>query len=350
MADSCNIALIGAGSIGRRHIEAMASVKEAVLVAIADPSSAADALGKAQGIPVFADSEQMLTQADIDAVIIATPTERHHADVMTVLRHKKTVLVEKPITATIDEAREVTSFAAAQGCHVLVGHQRRYYPCAERARDILQSGRIGKLIAVSGQWTTRKDDAYYEPDWRRDVAAGPILTNLIHEIDLLRFICGDIDSVSAHVTHADQQFAKEDAVAISMGFANGAVGTFVLSDRTPSPWTWEMALGESVKFPRTGQNAIRFMGTKGALEFPNLVLWTHDDADGDWQKEIHPEVIESPFIDAYIAQCQHLCAVANGNETPRIDALNGSKSLEATLAAAGAAASGKQIKLEQEAG
>ena len=259
MADSCNIALIGAGSIGRRHIEAMSSVDEAVLVAIADPSPAASELGTTHGIPIFADAEQMLSEADIDAVIIATPTERHHADVMTVLRHRKTVLVEKPITATIDEAHEVTSFAATHGCHVLVGHQRRYYPCAERARDILQSGRIGKLIAVSGQWTTRKDDAYYEPDWRRDEAAGPILTNLIHEIDLLRFICGDIASVSAHVTHADQQFAKEDAVAISMGFANGAVGTFVLSDRTPSPWTWEMALGESVKFPRTGQNAIRFM-------------------------------------------------------------------------------------------
>ena len=345
MADSCNIALIGAGSIGRRHIEAMSSVDEAVLVAIADPSSAASELGTTHGIPIFADAEQMLSEADIDAVIIATPTERHHADVMTVLRQRKTVLVEKPITATIDEAREVTSFAVAQGCHVLVGHQRRYYPCAERARDILQSGRIGKLIAVSGQWTTRKDDAYYEPDWRRDEAAGPILTNLIHEIDLLRFICGDIASVSAHVTHADQQFAKEDAVAISMGFANGAVGTFVLSDRTPSPWTWEMALGESVKFPRTGQNAIRFMGTKGALEFPNLVLWTHDESDGDWQKEIHPQGIETAFIDAYIVQCRHLCAVANGTETPRIDALNGSKSLEATLAAAVAASDGKQIKL-----
>ena len=345
MADSCNIALIGAGSIGRRHIEAMSSVDEAVLVAIADPSSAASELGTTHGIPIFADAEQMLSEADIDAVIIATPTERHHADVMTVLRHRKTVFVEKPITSTIDEAREVASFAVAQGCHVLVGHQRRYYPCAERARDILQSGRIGKLIAVSGQWTTRKDDAYYEPDWRRDEAAGPILTNLIHEIDLLRFICGDIASVSAHVTHADQQFAKEDAVAISMGFANGAVGTFVLSDRTPSPWTWEMALGESVKFPRTGQNAIRFMGTKGALEFPNLVLWTHDESDGDWQKEIHQQGIETAFIDAYIVQCRHLCAVANGTETPRIDALNGSKSLEATLAAAAAASDGKQIKL-----
>jgi hypothetical protein len=75
------------------------------------------------------------------------------------------------------------------------------------------------------------------------------------------------------------------------------------------------------------------------------VLWTHDESDGDWQKEIHPQGIETAFIDAYIVQCRHLCAVANGTETPRIDALNGSKSLEATLAAAVAASDGKQIKL-----
>jgi len=255
------------------------------------------------------------------------------------------VLVEKPITATMQEAHEVTRFAAQQGCQVLVGHQRRYYPCAITARDIIQSGRIGTLMAVTGQWTTRKDDEYYAPPWRRDTKAGPILTNLIHEIDLLRFICGDITSVSAEITHHDQQFEKEDAVAISLTFANSAVGSFLLSDRTPSPWTWEMALGESVKFPKTGMNAIRFLGTEGALEFPNLVLWRHDQENGNWHHEIRPEVIETPFIDAYVAQCEHLCAVARGLEAPIIDALNGGRSLDATLAAARAATEGTRVTL-----
>ena len=59
------------------------------------------------------------------------------------------------------EADEVTRYAAEQECQVLVGHQRRYYPCARMARDIIQSGRIGRLMAVSGQWATRKDDDYY---------------------------------------------------------------------------------------------------------------------------------------------------------------------------------------------
>lgn len=346
--DVIRVGLVGAGSIGNRHIEAIDAVSEIALEAIADPSPNALKIGAKRSIPVFADAEAMLTAGGIDAVIIATPTQRHHQDVMVALAHKKTVLVEKPITATMQEADEITQFAAEQGCQVLVGHQRRYYPCAVKAREIVMSGRIGTLMAVTGQWTTRKDDAYYTPEWRRDEKAGPILTNLIHEIDLLRFICGDIASVCAEISHHDQQFAKEDVVAMSMKFANQAVGSFVLSDRTPTPWTWEMALGENVKFPKTGQNAVRFMGTKGALDFPNLVLWTHESDNGDWHDEIVPHSIETPFIDAYIAQCKHLCAVTRGTETPIIDARNGSKSLDATLAAARAAASGTRIILDQE--
>ena len=120
-------------------------------MAVADPSPAARALGDSRNIEVFADAESMLSETDVEAVIIATPTERHHADVMTALKYRKTVLVEKPITATMKEADEVTRYAAEQECQVLVGHQRRYYPCARMARDIIQSGRIGRLMAVSGQ-------------------------------------------------------------------------------------------------------------------------------------------------------------------------------------------------------
>ena len=343
--DVFRIGLIGAGSIGTRHIKAIDELAGTELVAIADPSLAAAGIAVSRGLNAFADAESLLLEMDVDAVIIATPTKRHHADIMTALKYCKTVLVEKPITATMKEANEVTRYATEQKCQVLVGHQRRYYPCAQIAREIIQNGRIGRLMAVSGQWTTRKDEDYFAPAWRRNFEAGPILTNLIHEIDLLRFLCGDIASVSAEMTNHDQNFEKEDAVAISLKFANQAVGSFLLSDRTPSPWTWEMALGENAKFPKTGMNSIRFLGVQGALEFPNLVLWKHSDDNGDWHQEIAPEVIEAPFIDAYAAQCEHLRAVARGYETPIVDALNGSRSLDATLAAARAAKSGTRVYL-----
>ena len=344
--EKVRVGLIGAGFVGTRHIKAMEAVAEITLAAIADPSPEANKIGIAKGVPVYSDAGAMLADSGIESVIIATPTEQHYEDMMMALEAKQTVLVEKPITATLAEADEVNRFAEKQGCHVLVGHQRRYYPCAAEARDIIARGRIGKLMGVTGQWTARKDEDYYSAAWRRDVKAGPILTNLIHEIDLMRFICGDIASVSADVTHHDQEFDKEDAVAISMKFVNSAVGTFLLSDRTPTPWTWEMALGESVRFPKTGQNAIRFLGTEGALDFPNLTLWSHADSDGDWHDEITAKQIKTPFVDAYIAQCRHLCAIVRGTETPIIDARNGSKSLAATLAVASSAASGRRVILE----
>ena len=143
----------------------------------------------------------------------------------------------------------------------------------------------------------------------------------------------------------DQGFEKGDAVAITMQFENQAVGTFLLSDRTPSPWSWEFALGENLTLPKTGQNAVRFLGSKGALEFPNLVLWQHSEPSGHWQNELLPQPIETEFIDAYNAQITHLVEVVQGKAAPLITAHDASLSLKATIAVARAAEAGHQIKL-----
>ena len=164
---------------------------------------------------------------------------------------------------------------------------------------------------------------------------------------MLRFICGEIKLVSAHLDYIDQNFEKEDAIAIAMQFENHAVGTFFLSDRTPSPWSWEFALGENLALPKTGQNPIRFLGSKGALEFPNLVLWQHSDAfSGHWQNDIIPQPIETEFIDAYIAQIRHPVEVVQGKTAPLITARDASLSLKATIAVAQAAEAGHQVEID----
>jgi predicted dehydrogenase len=90
------IGLIGAGSIGVRHIMAIDALPDVALVAIGDPSPAAQKIGTERSIPVFAGADKMLSAGGIDAVIIATPTERHHQDVMAALRHKVTVQLRQP--------------------------------------------------------------------------------------------------------------------------------------------------------------------------------------------------------------------------------------------------------------
>ena len=207
------IALVGAGSIGRRHLAAIAATEAVELVAIVDPQPEAEALAARAGVPFFREIADMLRAVSPEGAIIATPTEAHLAPARTALENGCHILIEKPITATLDEAREIIALAKTHGRSVLVGHHRRYYPQVERARELIADGALGQVVAVSGQWCVRKHDDYYREDWRRRWQAGPILTNLVHEADYLCYILGPVVSVQAEVSHAVLGYEKEEAAA-----------------------------------------------------------------------------------------------------------------------------------------
>ena len=369
------IALIGAGTIGKRHIMAIQATSHACLAAISDPAPEVAALARQHGVPLFSEASQMLAHQEYDAVIIATATSRHHEDAMLCLRHHQPLLIEKPIASTLSQAHDIINLAKQNRCPILVGHQRRYYPCAQHAQQLLAQDHLGRLMAVTGQWTIRKDAAYYAEAWRREAEAGPIMINLSHEIDMLRYICGDIESVSAFTTHHDQHFGKEDAVSISLRFSNQALGSFILSDRTPSPWAWELSLGENLALPRSSQNMLRFMGTRAALDFPHLTLWCHEGGHhegghhegghhegekhgrekhqqetGSWRDQIISHPITSPAMpadfDPYKAQIRHLCDIISGEAEPLITAEDATESLKATLAVRASAETAMPIRLK----
>jgi predicted dehydrogenase len=287
----------------------------------------------------------MLADAHCDGVIICTPTEHHLSPTMAALDARVPVLVEKPICATVSEAEKIIAKSAETGVPVLVAHQRRYYPQVDRARALIQEGALGQLIAVSGQWTLRKPDAYYDPDWRKRWQAGPVVTNLIHDMDAIRYICGEVESVMAETANPALGFEKEDVAALVIRFDSGALGSFILSDQATSPWGWEMALGENISIPKTGQNAMRFMGRDAALEFPNLVLWRHSDMPHDWSQPFVSESIPLDAEDAYIVQLRHFAEVIRGEAYPRIDAADATRSLAATVAVLDSARSGKRVVL-----
>jgi predicted dehydrogenase len=339
------LAIIGGGVIGRRHAGVIDQDPTVELVAIADPAETGKALAADMNVPLYAGAEEMFASEKIDGVIVSTPTELHFPPTMAALEAGAHVLVEKPIMPTVEQAEQVVAKSQERDLQVLVGHHRRYYPQVHKAREIVQSGQLGKLIAVSGQWNARKNVNYYDPDWRKKWQAGPILTNLIHEMDSLRYICGDVESISAEVSHEALNFEKEDAAAMVMRFRNGAIGTFVISDQTASPWAWEFATGETSFFPKTGQNAVRFMGTDAALDFPNLVLWHHRSNVPDWNHVIESEDMPHDLTNAYASQIAHFSAVIRGDEEPRITARDGTDTLRATLAVFDAAQAGKRVML-----
>ena len=225
---------------------------------------------------------------------------------------------------------------------VLVGHHRRHNPINSRARSILQDGRLGRVVTANVMCTVLKPDAYFDAAWRRQPGGGPVLINLIHEIDMLRFLCGEITEVQALSSNAVRGFAVEDTAAAVLRFASGALGTVVLSDATASPWCWDFCAAEQDQYPRQDVQSHFIAGTHGSLSLPDLALWNYR-GERSWHAEM---TLEKTFVhkaDAYSRQLQHFAAVIEGREAPLCSAVDGLRTLQATLAVAEAARSGQAV-------
>lgn len=338
------VGVVGAGLIGRRHIATALASPDAELVGIADPVPASGS--DIDGVPKFASHGELIAAAQPDAVVIATPNRLHVPMGIDCARAGVHMLVEKPIADTVELACELLREARRNGVHLLIGHHRRYHAQAQEAHRIIAEGRLGKLVAATVIWATRKPDPYFDAEWRRSAGAGPILINLIHEIDMLRYLGGEIASVSGIVSHAMRGFEVEDTAAATFSYANGALGTILCTDAAVSPWTIEQGLAENPAFRFTGENAYRFVGTEGALDFPNLRLWTsRDPARVGWDQPLAVEPVKTFDRDPYLEQLRHLRAVIEGRETPVVSGIDGTRTLAATLAIQESARTGAIVDL-----
>jgi predicted dehydrogenase len=338
------IALFGAGLIGRTHIDRISRSSQLNLAGIADPTPAGQALAQSLNVPWFADHRDLLESVKPQGVVVATPNSLHIAQALDCLAHGVPALVEKPVADSVAEAQLLVDAQAASGVPVLVGHHRRYNPINRRARNLVQSGKLGRLVTANVMATFLKPEPYFEASWRRHKGGGPVLINLIHEIDMLRFLCGEITSVQALSSNAVRGFEVEDTAAAVLRFQNGALGTVTLSDTATSPWCWDFCAGEQDQYPRQNVQSHFISGTHGSLSLPGLEFWSYQ-GERSWHAELTQEKTFVHKQDPYTMQLEHFGAVIAGTETPLCSALDGLRTLQATLAVSDAAASGQAVTL-----
>lgn len=341
------IGVIGAGLIGRKHLRKISEQPDYDLVGIADVNVDAVA-AEYPKTRVFADYRKLLDEARPQAVIIASPNQLHAETGIECARRGIHILIEKPVTDTLRTAAALMAEVRKGGIKSLVGHHRRHHLQVRTLKALLGEGRIGDVVGVSAIWATHKPADYFEiAPWRTEPGGGPILLNLIHEIDFLRFTVGEIVAVEAAASNRQRGFAVEDTAAALIEFESGALGTFFISDNAVSPWTTEQGVGESPEFPFSGQSNYRFMGRRGAIEFPELVQWTQAGGAQDWNQPIQAERIHAPTIDPYAAQLDHFRDVIRGTVPSLQPVEDGARTLVATLAIAEAAAEGRRIDLRE---
>ena len=338
------IAVIGAGYMGRKHLQYLAASADCRLAALVDPDPAAQRAAREHGVRHYRDAAALLVDDPIDGAIVAAPTGLHEEVGLRCIDAGVPALIEKPICATVESAERLNHAAEQAGVPLLVGHHRRYNPAAAAAKRLLDAGALGRLVGISAIWCMCKPDSYYAAAWRRQPGGGPVLTNLIHEIDLLRYLAGDIIEVAGFTANAVRGFATEDSAALTLRFAGGALASVVMSDCTPSPWSWEQASDESPQFPANEQNPIRFFGTDAALEFPRLTVWRYRGAKS-WTSPLDSAAVRVPGGDAFALQLAHFAAVIRDRATPIVSGREGQRTLAATLALFEAARTGRSVTL-----
>lgn len=344
------IAIAGAGTIGQAHIAVAQGSPGCTLSAIVDPSPAAVAVAKAAKVPLFTSLDELLATGRPDGVLLATPNHLHVPQALQCIEAGLPILLEKPIATTVAQGEQLLKVVNATGAKVLIGHHRAHSPIMAKAKEVVQSGQLGQLVAVMGSATFFKPDDYFDSaPWRRELGAGPILINMIHEVHNLRMLCGDIVAVQAFASHATRGFAVEDSVAINLRFASGVLGTFMLSDTAACARSWEQTSQENKAYASyDDEDCYVISGTNGTLSVPTMRLKTYArPEDRSWWKEFEVGTVGMVREDPLKHQMAHFCAVIRGEAEPLVSARDGLENLRVTEAIANAAKTGQTIHLSQ---
>lgn len=342
MNQPLRIALIGAGVMGRQHYQHLRTLDQAQLCAVADPNESAAEFAAECGVAYYADYRQMLALARPEAVIVANPNALHVSTALDCLAAGVPVLLEKPVGVQLGEVRELVAASKATGVPVLVGHHRRHNPLIARAHEVISRGVLGRLTTVTALWQLRKPDSYFDIPWRREAGAGMLLTNLIHDLDLLRYLCGEVRQVQAITSNAVRGFGNEDCAAVLLQFDNGALGSLTGSDAVAAPWSWELDSGENPVYPRQAdQPCYLLAGTAGALSIPQLKRWHYAEAGEGWHQPLLQ--VQEPFTadEALRLQLLHFIQVARGQVQPLVSAADAGRTLALIEAIREAARTGR---------
>ena len=339
------LAVIGAGLIGAKHAALARANESCVLVGICDPDRARQGVADELGVPFYHRAEELLKRQRPEGAIVATPTREHAPVAVACAERGVHLLVEKPIAESLDQAKRIIVAARDRGTRVLVGHHRRHNPLVRKARDLVRGGELGRLIGFSALWTLQKPDEYFEVAWRRErPGGGPLLINLIHDLDSLRFICGEVTSVYARASSAARGLEVEDTLSISLALGNGALGTILASDATPAAWSYEATAAENAFFFPTAENCYHFVGTDASLGFPRMELWRYaEGSPRGWDRPLERQHIEVPAADPLTVQLEHFCRVVRGEDEPLVSAEEGARSLAVALAAQESAETGTAV-------
>ena len=340
-----NISIIGTGLMGLQHIKAIIKSKKTNLHSIVDVSKKAESLSKKYKVPIYTNIKKLLVLKNLDAVVVATPNQLHEIHTINFLKNKIPVLLEKPISDNIKSAKKIIYSSKKNKTPLLIGYHRRHNSIVSKVKALVSSKKLGRIVSVNVMCWLYKHKEYYNEKWRINKGGGPLGINLVHDIDMISYLFGQIQFVQAFTSNKVRKFRVEDTAIVSLVFKSGALCTINISDTIVAPWSYELTAGENPAYPITNQSAYMIGGTKGSLQFPNLKKWFYKNERSWWKKILVKSDKNKKDDNTLINQINHFADVVLKKTKPKVSGNDGLVSLKIFAAITKSAKSGKKIKI-----
>lgn len=321
-------AIIGCGRIAPKHAESIAALSEADLVAVCDilPEQA-QAFADKYGAEPYTDYKEMLKRTDIDVVTIATPSGIHAEIGIAAAEAGKHILVEKPMAMTLKTADALINACRKAGVKLGVIHQNRFNDSIKLMRKALEDGKFGKL--THGQATVRwnRNDNYYtQAPWRGTKLqdGGVLMNQSIHNIDLLQWTFGPVESVFGYTETFMRKIEMEDMGAAVIKFKSGAIG-IIEAASTIYPKNIEETLNV---FGETGSVIV------GGIAVNRIEVWEFPDGEEEKAKIFASQAGDPPNVYGFGHReiISDMIQAIREDRVPAIPGEEGRKALEIILA------------------
>ena len=336
------VALVGCGRISERHLEVIAEQPALQLVAACDVIEArARAAAERYMARAYGDYAAMLTAVEADVIVICTPSGLHPRQGIMAAERGLHVITEKPMATRLEEADALVEACDRAGVHLFVVKQNRLNPAVQLLKRAVDRGRFGRLYLANTTVRWQRPQSYYDmAPWRgtRDLDGGAFMNQASHYLDMLQWLVGPVDSVSAHVATLARQIETEDTGVAILKFRNGALGTIEVTMLT---------------YPRNLEGSVTILGETGTVKIGGTALnrleqWefaTYDDDDRIAEQLRGVPNPLSVYGSGHGPYYENVIAVLRGEAAPGTDGREGRKSLELILGSYESARTGHEIAL-----
>ena len=224
-----NFAIVGCGRIAQRHAEHIS--KRGKLIAVCDVvAEKANAMAESYAAVSYTDYTEMLkNETTIDVVAVCSPNGLHAIHSIEALKAGYHVLCEKPMGLTVQECGDMIQAAERANKRLFAIKQNRYNPPVAAVKEVIDSGKLGKVMSIQLSCFWNRNTDYYANSWKgtKDLDGGTLFTQFSHFVDLLYWLIGDVDEVAAMMGNFAHQgiIEFEDTGVVILKFTNGAIGT-----------------------------------------------------------------------------------------------------------------------------